>query len=171
LNSGKDDSQNMPGGAMAGNEGLTKNESDLLRIEAGKVIFTEGDAGDVVYVVLDGRVELHVNGQLVETVEPGGVLGEMALIEQAPRVATATARTACDLQPISETRFMSMIQQTPHFALQIMKVIASRLRKMNARLTEKKKKRAPSAKRPARRPARSPRKSRPKAARRRSSRR
>ena len=160
---------------MAGNEALAGNEAQLLRVEAGQIIFREGDPGDAVYVVLDGRVELHVNGQLVETVEPGGVLGEMALIEQAPRVATATARTACDLQPISEARFMSMIQQTPHFALQIMKVIASRLRAMNARLTGKKKKRAPSAKRPARRPSRrlSPpsRKPRPKAARRRSSRR
>jgi CRP-like cAMP-binding protein len=160
---------------MAGNEALAGNEAELLRVEAGKIIFREGDPGDVVYVVLDGRVELHVNGQLVETVEPGGVLGEMALIEQAPRVATATARTACDLQPISEARFMSMIQQTPHFALQIMKVIASRLRRMNARLTEKKKKRAPSAKRPARRPSRRlsrpARKSRSKAARKRSSRR
>ena len=155
---------------MAGNE--AGNEAELLRVEAGKIIFREGDPGDAVYVVLDGRVELHVNGQLVETVEPGGVLGEMALIEQAPRVATATARTACDLQPISEARFMSMIQQTPHFALQIMKVIASRLRAMNARLTGKKKKRAPSAKRPARRrPSPASRKPRPKAARRRSSRR
>ena len=119
---------------MAGNEGLARNESDMLRVEAGKVIFKEGDPGDAVYVVLDGKVELRVNGRLMETVEPGGVPGEMALIEQAPRVATATARTACDLQPISESRFMSMIQQTPHFALQIMKVMADRLRKMNARV-------------------------------------
>jgi CRP/FNR family cyclic AMP-dependent transcriptional regulator len=154
---------------MAGNEALAGNESDLLHVEAGKVIFREGDPGDAVYVVLGGRVELRVNGQLVETVEPGGVLGEMALIEQAPRVATATAQTACDLQPISEARFMSMIRQTPHFALQIMKVIASRLRAMNARLTGKNKK---VKKRPASaRPSRSSRKSRPKAARKRSSRR
>jgi CRP-like cAMP-binding protein len=157
---------------MAGNEVLAGNESELLRVEAGKIIFREGDPGDAVYVVLGGRVELRVNGQLVETVEPGGVLGEMALIEQAPRVATATAQTACDLQPISEARFMSMIRQTPHFALQIMKVIASRLRAMNARLTGKKKKRAASAQRPARRrPSPASRKSRPKAARKRSSRR
>jgi len=133
--------------------------SDLLRIEAGKVVFREGDPGDVVYVVLDGKVDLRLKGRLVETVGPGGILGEMALIEQAPRVASATARTACDLQPISEERFMSMIQQTPHFALQIMKVIASRLRRMNARMMKKA-------------PARRARKaSRPKAARRRSSRR
>ena len=165
---------------MTATEDLAKKDTDLIRIDAGKVIFTEGDPGGVVYVVLDGMVELRVNGQLVETVEPGGILGEMALIEQAPRVATATAKIACDLQPISESRFMSMIQQTPHFALQIMKVIASRLRKMNARLTETKKKRTPKVKKRAKRPAlrRSPRRSprpsptsRPKAARRRSSRR
>jgi len=140
--------------------------SDLLRLDAGKTVFREGDPGDTVYVVLDGKVDLRVNGRLVETVGPGGVLGEMALIEQAPRVATATARTACDLQPISEARFMAMIQQTPHFALQIMKVIASRLRRMNVRLITKK----PAAKRRARRTSR-PRISPPKAAKRRSSRR
>jgi CRP-like cAMP-binding protein len=143
---------------MTGNE--AKNESDLLRIEAGKVVFREGDPGDAVYVVLDGKVELRVSGRLVETVGPGGILGEMALIEHAPRVATATAKVASDLLPISEARFMSMIQKTPHFALQIMKVIASRLRRMNVRMMTKKA------------PARRARKaSRPKAARRRSSRR
>jgi CRP-like cAMP-binding protein len=70
----------------------------------------------------------------------------MALIEHAPRVATATAKTAADLLPISEARFMTMIQKTPHFALQIMKVMAGRLRRMDKRLTVGKAKR-PSAKR------------------------
>ena len=145
---------------MTGTENAGKNESDLLRFEAGKVIFREGDTGSVVFVVLDGKVELRVAGRLVETVGPGGILGEMALIEHAPRVATATAKVASDLLPISEERFSTMIQQTPSFALQIMKVMAARLRKMDARISLKKtvkKKRAPSA--------------RPKAARRRSSRR
>ncbi|HXI36863.1 MAG TPA: cyclic nucleotide-binding domain-containing protein [Burkholderiales bacterium] len=134
--------------------------SEMLRFEAGRTVFKEGDPGDTVYVVLDGKVDLRVAGRLVETVGPGGVLGEMALIEQAPRVATATARTACDLQPISEARFMSMIQQTPHFALQIMKVIASRLRRMNVRLMTKKapsKRRTKRASRSGARPRRSSR--------------
>ncbi len=146
---------------MAGTEGFGKSASDLLHVEAGKVIFREGDPGTDVYVVLEGKVELRVGGRLVETVGGGGILGEMALIEQAPRVATATARTAAELLPISESRFMGMIQQTPSFALQIMKVMAARLRKMDAligrRKTLRKKPKAPT--------------SRPKAARRRSSRR
>jgi CRP-like cAMP-binding protein len=49
-------------------------------------------------------------------------------------VATATAKSRCTLAVIPEKRFLFMIQTTPHFALQIMKVMADRLRKMNARL-------------------------------------
>jgi len=131
---------------MAGTEGLAKSASDLLHVEAGKVIFREGDPGSEVYVVLEGKVELRVRGYLLETVGGGGILGEMALIEQAPRVATATAKTAAELLPISEGRFMSMIQQTPSFALQVMKVISARLRKMDALIGRRKTlgKRAPA---------------------------
>jgi len=107
---------------------------ELVSFRAGQRIFREGDAGDVMYVVRDGEVELRVKGQLVEALGPGGVLGEMALIEHAPRSATATAKTDCTLVPISEKRFTFMVQHTPHFALQIMKIMAERLRRMDARL-------------------------------------
>ena len=113
------------------------DDQELRRVRAGETVFQQGDPGDAVYVVLDGKVELRIGGRLVETVGPGGILGEMALIEHAPRVATATARSDSDLLPISEERFMSMIRQTPHFALQIMKVMAARLRVMNARARRK----------------------------------
>jgi CRP/FNR family cyclic AMP-dependent transcriptional regulator len=109
-------------------------DTELVTFRAGQKIFSEGDPGELMYVVRQGQVELHVNGQLVDALGPGGVLGEMALIEHAPRTATATAKTDCTLVPIPEKRFMFMVQQTPHFALQIMKVIAERLRRMDARL-------------------------------------
>ena len=115
---------------------MREKPAELLRLGAGDTVFRQGDAGDAAYVVLDGKVELRVAGRLVETVGPGGILGEMALIDQAPRVATATARGECDLLPISQAKFMAMIQKTPHFALQIMKVMAARLRTMNARATK-----------------------------------
>jgi CRP/FNR family cyclic AMP-dependent transcriptional regulator len=108
--------------------------TELVAFRTGDTVFREGDQGDLMYVVREGRVELRVKGQLVETLGPGGVLGEMALIEHAPRTATATAKTDCTLVPIPEKRFMFMVQQTPHFALQIMKVMAERLRRMDARL-------------------------------------
>ena len=109
-------------------------DTELASFRAGQDIFREGEAGEIMYVVRDGEVTLRVKGELVETLGPGGVLGEMALIEHAPRTATATAKTDCKLVPIPEKRFMFMVQQTPHFALQIMKVVAERLRRMDARL-------------------------------------
>jgi CRP/FNR family transcriptional regulator, cyclic AMP receptor protein len=102
--------------------------------EAGEAIFQAYDMGAEMYVVLEGQVEITIGANVVETLGPGEPFGEMALIDQAPRVATAVAKTPCKLAVITEKRFLFMVQTTPHFALQIMKVMADRLRKMNARL-------------------------------------
>ena len=109
-------------------------QSELVAFEAGQLIFSEGESGELMYVVHDGEVELHVKGRLVDTLGAGGVLGEMALVDHQPRIATATAKTACKLVPVTEKRFVFMVQQTPHFALQIMRVMADRLRRMDQRL-------------------------------------
>jgi CRP-like cAMP-binding protein len=113
---------------------FSAEDRDLVSVPAGENIFREGEPGEQMYVVYEGEVELRVNGHLVETLGPGGVLGEMALIEHAPRTATATAKTDCRLVPVPEKRFKFMVQQTPHFALQIMRIMAERLRRMNDRL-------------------------------------
>jgi CRP/FNR family cyclic AMP-dependent transcriptional regulator len=102
--------------------------------EAGEAIFRAFDMGSEMYVVLEGEVELTIGSQVVETLGPGEPFGEMALIDQAPRTATAIAKTPCKLAVIPEKRFLFMVQTTPHFALQIMKVMADRLRKMNERV-------------------------------------
>jgi CRP/FNR family cyclic AMP-dependent transcriptional regulator len=102
--------------------------------EAGETIFREYDMGAEMYVVLEGEVELTIGPAVIETLGAGEPFGEMALIDQAPRVATATARTACKLAVIPEKRFLFMVQTTPQFALQIMKVMADRLRTMNTRM-------------------------------------
>jgi CRP-like cAMP-binding protein len=101
--------------------------------EAGEVIFREYDMGSEMYVILEGEVDLQIGEKVVETLGPGEPFGEMALIDQSPRVGTAIARTACKLAVIPEKRFLFMVQTTPHFALQIMKVMADRLRRMNER--------------------------------------
>lgn len=113
---------------------IFRNEKDTLAIEAGQAIFQEGDAGDTMYVVIEGEVELLVKGKLVETLGPGGVLGEMALLDNVPRSAGAITKTACRLVEINEKRFRFLVQQTPNFALQMMRVIADRLRRMDDRL-------------------------------------
>jgi CRP-like cAMP-binding protein len=100
----------------------------------GEVIFRTFDMGAEMYVVLEGEVELKIGDNIVETLGPGEPFGEMALIDQAPRTATAVAHTTCKLAVLPEKRFLFLVQCNPTFALQIMKVMADRLRKMNARL-------------------------------------
>jgi CRP-like cAMP-binding protein len=110
---------------------LFRNEDRALGFAAGHTIFSEGDTGDLMYVVIAGEVDLLVRGKLVEHLTAGGVLGEMALIDTGTRSATAVAKTDCKLVPIDEKQFKFLVQQTPNFALQLMRVIAERLRRMD----------------------------------------
>jgi len=109
-------------------------EDDPRICEAGEVIFRQFDMGAEMYVVLEGQVELRIGDTVVETLGPGEPFGEMALIDQEPRTATAVAKTATRLAVIPEKRFLFMVQTTPHFAQRLMKVMADRLRKMNERV-------------------------------------
>ena len=109
-------------------------EEDPRTCEAGEIIFREYDMGAEMYVILEGEVELRIGDKIVDTMGPGEPFGEMALIDQAPRTATAIAKTDCKLAVISEKRFLFMVQTTPHFAQRLMKVMADRLRRMNARV-------------------------------------
>jgi CRP/FNR family cyclic AMP-dependent transcriptional regulator len=106
---------------------------DFEEIAAGQHIFTAGQPGDAMYVVKEGEIEVVVNGKIVDTVGPGGIIGEMALIDKQPRSATAVAKTDCKLVSVNEQRFQRLVQQTPHFAIQVMRVMAQRLRHMDAK--------------------------------------
>ena len=111
---------------------VAKVADDFEAFSAGQHIFTTGQPGDVMYVIKEGEVEVVINGKVVDTVGPGGILGEMALIDKRPRSATAIAKTDCKLVSVNEQRFQRLVQQTPHFAIQVMKVMAQRLRQMDA---------------------------------------
>ena len=113
---------------------MPASEADPRVCEPGEVIFRQYDMGAEMYVILEGEVDLSIGATIVETLGPGEPFGEMALIDQAPREATATARTRVALAVLPEKRFLFMVQTNPSFALQIMKVMADRLRKMNARV-------------------------------------
>ena len=113
---------------------LFQNTSEYEAFTAGHHIFDEGEAGEVMYVVVEGEVNIMVRGRVIETVGPGEVLGEMVLVDASPRSASAVAKTDCKLVLINERRFQFLVQQTPYFAIQIMQIMANRLRRMNAQL-------------------------------------
>lgn len=98
-----------------------------------EIIFREGEPGDRLYIVAEGQADIVADGQVLETVEAGGILGELALIDDKPRSARAVARTDCVLTPITRQHFLTLVQRTPLFALQVMRVMAERLRRANTR--------------------------------------
>ena len=101
---------------------------------AGETIFAQGDVGDRMYLVRTGEVEIVHSGTVVDTVGPGEIFGEMALIDGSPRSAEARAKVASELQPIDEKAFLFLVHETPHFALDVMRTLALRLRAMNERI-------------------------------------
>jgi len=98
-----------------------------------KVIMKEGEAGVFMYVVLSGRVAISIKSKIVEWVGPGGVFGEMALVDQSPRAATAIAETDCDLLSINRGDFLKMVKTNPVFVVSLLKAAADRLRDMTSR--------------------------------------
>jgi CRP/FNR family transcriptional regulator, cyclic AMP receptor protein len=112
---------------------LFEHSHDARHVPAGTTIFSAGDPRDHMYAVVDGQVDIFVNGKHVETVEKGGIFGEMALIDAESRIGTAVAKTDARVVAVDEKRFLFLIQQTPNFALHVMRVLSDRLRRMDER--------------------------------------
>ena len=108
---------------------LFRNVKNTVTFHAGDTIFNEGDAGDVAYVVLEGELEIMLHAAHLDTAFPGSIVGEMALIDNAPRSGTVIAKTDVRLAAIAQKEFTFMIQETPYFALHVMHIMANRLRK------------------------------------------
>ena len=104
------------------------------RLAPGAPIMTAGETGHCMYVVLEGRVAISVQGKVVERSGPGSVIGEMALIDQSPRAASAVAETSCTLLPISRNDFLALIRNRPAFAVALLKNLADRLRIMTSHI-------------------------------------
>jgi CRP-like cAMP-binding protein len=113
-------------------EGLT--DDPPVHFDRGKTIVQEGQAGTRMYAVIEGHVALKIGNSVVEKLGPGGVFGELALVEQAPRMASATAVTDCELLPINRTAFLMLVKTNPDFAESLLGSLAERLRVLIAKL-------------------------------------
>jgi len=111
---------------------LFRQETGALQLARGDSLFREGEKGEEMYVLLEGEMEILLGDFVLETVRQGALIGEMALIDDSPRTASAVAKTPCRLAEIDRRRFHFLVQQTPHFATHVMKTLADRLRHMNA---------------------------------------
>lgn len=107
---------------------LTGNDIDAQQVKTGSVIFREGEAADRLFVIKSGEVRIQIGNRTIAELSAGDIFGEMALIDNEPRSATAVAMTDVELVPVSEKQFLFLVSQTPYFALKVMRVLARRLR-------------------------------------------
>jgi CRP/FNR family cyclic AMP-dependent transcriptional regulator len=99
-----------------------------------QVILEEGQVGTRMYAVLEGSVAITIGGTLVDRIGPGGVLGELALLDQSPRLASATAEDHVTLQPINRNAFIALVKLDPELGAALLAALAERLRYLTGRL-------------------------------------
>ncbi len=105
-----------------------------VALDGGQVLFAEGDPPNAMYVVKSGALRIQSGGVVYEDVGPGGIVGEMALVEKHhARSATVFALTDCELVAVDEARFAALVVEAPSFAITVMQVLSRRLRVMDRR--------------------------------------
>ena len=131
-------------GAHTGREGATFSPELLaqldnalqhattVRFDARKAIMREGEAGVSMYLVMQGRVGIFIRDNEVETVNAGGTFGEMALVDQSPRTASAISQTDCVLLSVNRHALLALVKSQPAIGIAMLRSIADRLRHMNA---------------------------------------
>lgn len=102
--------------------------------DSGEKIFLEDDPATEMYMVRSGRVDVITYGTVLENVQAGGIFGEIALIDAGPRSAAAIAAVATEVVAINRDTFMAIIRNHPEFALRVMALLGSRLRRMNKQI-------------------------------------
>jgi len=99
-----------------------------LSYETGDTIVREGQVGVLMYVVLRGKVAIRAGDKHLETVGPGGVFGEMALVDRSPRLATALAEGHTRLLAINRNAFLNLVKHSRRFAASLLAAVSARAR-------------------------------------------
>lgn len=98
-----------------------------VHASANKVIMREGEGGVFMYIVMEGRVAISIQSNVVERIGAGGIFGEMALVNQSPRAATAMAETDCELLSVTRNDFLELVNTSPSFGISLLRAVAARM--------------------------------------------
>jgi CRP-like cAMP-binding protein len=101
-------------------------------LPAGAVLCREGYTGQEAFIVIDGEASVTIDGEVVGSVGRGDVIGEMAVLENEPRVATVTAVTPLEVYVLSAREFLSLVSLVPSVARRMMATLSGRLRSVEA---------------------------------------
>ena len=109
---------------------------DSVKIAKGSVLFAEGDEGDHLYVIVEGKLKLGTSSgdgreNLLSILGPGEMFGELSLFDPGPRTSTATAVTDAKLLSLGQEKLIPWLAENPQVALQLLARLAQRLRRTN----------------------------------------
>jgi CRP-like cAMP-binding protein len=109
---------------------------DSVKISKGSILFAEGDEGDHLYVIVEGKLKLGTSSgdgreNLLSILGPGEMFGELSLFDPGPRTSTATAVTDAKLLSLGQEKLLPWLATNPNVSLQLLARLAQRLRRTN----------------------------------------
>ena len=110
---------------------FARNAGVNVIFPAGSVVFNKGDAGNCMYVVQSGTIEMLISEKVIEVCGPNEAIGFMSMIDSAPRSSTARVKDAVELSILDQRKFRFMVDEVPNFATYIMGAMARRIRGMS----------------------------------------
>lgn len=113
--------------------------SDRMKFEAGQEMFHQGDIGDAAYLVLSGDADIIIDtpsGPVkVASISKNALVGEIAILCDAPRNATVRPTSTLDALKIKKDHFLKLIAEFPEMAIEVMRVLANRVSATNDELS------------------------------------
>ena len=114
--------------------------SERLTYDDNQIVFNEGDEGDAAYIILSGTAVVSIAQGSKELerdrIKKGGLVGDISLLCDVPRTATITAQNSLTALQIKKDTFFNLIAEFPEIAIEMMRVLASRLDNTNKQLRD-----------------------------------
>jgi CRP-like cAMP-binding protein len=102
-----------------------------VRFPPGHTIFKQGEPGSYFYIVVSGKVEVHLGGLQLARLGPGAYFGEMSLFDSGPHSASVTTLETSKCLVLSQSDIYQVIKESPEIGLNIIRVLAARVRLLN----------------------------------------
>ncbi|NEO27864.1 MAG: cyclic nucleotide-binding domain-containing protein [Kamptonema sp. SIO4C4] len=107
---------------------------DELSFPADHTIFEQGEEGRSLYIVVSGRVRVHLGDRDLAKLEKGTFFGEMSLFDAEPRSASVTTLETCDCLTLNQLQLTDAIEETPEIAVNITRALSRRIRELNGKI-------------------------------------
>ena len=99
---------------------------------ANRCIFSQGQEGRSLYIVVSGKVKVHIGDRTLATLGEGACFGEMAVFDAEPRSASITTLEDCDCLLLTQQQLYEAIDETPEIAINIIRLLSRRIRTLNS---------------------------------------